>query len=79
MTTDGEQLLAGLEFQELPQGWSPLGAAVLLKCIDDEGRVAWSFRTSSELNDEELLGALTVRVDLLRQALVDDYADPDTE
>jgi len=73
----GEELLRGLEFVSLPSGWSPLGAAVLVKCINEDGRVAWSFRTSDELNDEELLGALVLRTELMRRALADDYTDPD--
>lgn len=65
----------GLDFQPLPAGWTPLGAALLIKCLDDEGSVTWAFRTSDELNDEELLGALRVRTSLHERDLLEAYCE----
>ncbi|RBQ21279.1 hypothetical protein DP939_00705 [Spongiactinospora rosea] len=74
------QALNGLDVYPLPQGWTALGAIVLVKCLDEEGHSSWAFRTTDGLSDEELLGALTVRTDLLRRKLYDAYtSDADDE
>jgi hypothetical protein len=67
----------GLKFELLPAGWTPLAAAILVKCLDENGTASWAFRTTDDMNDEELLGALTVRTDLLRRGLVESYAETD--
>jgi hypothetical protein len=54
-------------------GEVPLSAFVLVKVLDSDGSPSWSFRTTEPPNREELLGALTVQVDLLRKSLLDDW------
>jgi hypothetical protein len=54
----------------LPQSWTPVAAIVLVKCLDEDGEATWAFRTSDGLNDEELLGALTVRLELQKKYLL---------
>ncbi|MFC4591278.1 hypothetical protein [Sphaerisporangium corydalis] len=71
--------LAGLAVPALPEGWTALGAIILVKCFDDEGRSSWAFRRTDGLNDEELLGALMVRTDLLRRELYEAYTGEDEE
>ncbi|GAA1258900.1 hypothetical protein GCM10009677_07190 [Sphaerisporangium rubeum] len=73
------EALSGLTVAPLPEGWTALGAIVLVKCFDEEGRSSWAFRRTDGLNDEELLGALTVRTDLLRRELLDAYTSDDEE
>jgi len=63
-------VLPGFTLHPLDEGWTPLQAFVLVKSLDDEGDTAWSFRTSEPMNLEELLGALTVQVEVLRRKLV---------
>ncbi|UDY36285.1 hypothetical protein [Dermatobacter hominis] len=70
-----EQVLPGFKLHRLDEGWTPLQAFVLVKSLDEDGDVAWSFRTSEPLNLEELLGALSVQVELLRQKLVQQWED----
>jgi hypothetical protein len=70
-----EQVLAGLQLHPLPAGWTPLEGIVLVKCLDQEGHSSWAFRTTAGLNDEELLGALTVRTDLLRKELLEVFTE----
>jgi hypothetical protein len=70
-----EQVLAGMQLHPLPAGWTPLEGIVLVKCLDQEGEPTWAFRTTGGLNDEELLGALTVRTDLLRRALLQAFSE----
>jgi len=67
------EVLSGLAIQPLPDRWSPLEGIVLVKCLDEEGSPSWAFRTTAGLNDEELLGVLTVRIELLKDELVDSY------
>ncbi|MEV4259387.1 hypothetical protein AB0J52_40035 [Spirillospora sp. NPDC049652] len=67
------EALTGLKVVPLPKGWTGLEAIVLVKCLDEEGRPSWSFRVTDGLNEEELLGALIVRNDMLRRDLLDSY------
>jgi len=66
-------VLPGFEIHALDDGWTPLQAFVLIKSLDESGDNSWSYRTSEHLNLEELLGALTVQVDLLRRRLVNEW------
>lgn len=66
-------VVGGVEVSPLPEGWTPLEAVLLVKCLDSDGHVSWAFRRSPGLNDEELLGVLTVRTDLLRRYLLECY------
>jgi hypothetical protein len=73
------EVLKGLNIHPLPAGWTALEGIILLKCLDDEGNSSWAFRTTEGLNDEELLGALTVRIDLLRKELLEAYWNDDDD
>ena len=68
-------VLAGLEVHPLEPGDTPVEAFVLIKLLDRDGRVSWSYRTTNALNREELLGALMVQVDVLRKELRDEWDD----
>lgn len=73
-----EEVLKGFAIHELIDGWTPLEALVLVKCLDDEGQATWSFRTTPGLNLEELLGALVVHADLVKKRLIAEFdADED--
>jgi len=63
------EALTGLTVHPLPDGWTPLAAAVMILCLDDNGDPTWAFRNTQGLSEEELLGALVVRTDLLRHEL----------
>jgi len=52
---------------------------VLVKCLDEEGDIAWSFRTSEQMNLEELLGALQVQTETLKRKLVRAWEDEDPD
>jgi hypothetical protein len=67
------EVLRGLELHPLPSGWTAIEALVVIKCLDDAGEPAWSFRTTHQLNREELLGALVVHTDVLRKRLRDEW------
>ncbi len=69
------EVLAGLELHPLGPGETPVEAFVLIKLLDEDGRITWSYRTTNRLNREELLGALTVQVDVLRNELRGEWDD----
>ena len=70
-----EQVLNGLEVHPLEQGETAMEAFILVKVLDRDGDVSWSYRTTNRLSREELLGALTVQVDVLRKSLRDEWDD----
>ncbi len=70
-------ILPGATVHPLDEGYHALDAFILLRCHDEDGDVTWSFRTTSALNLEELLGALVVQVELLRNKLVAHWDDED--
>jgi len=72
-----EAVLKGLEIHPLEPGWTAIEALVLMKCLDEEGRATWAYRTTHRLNREELLGALVVHTDVLRRELADEWLDDD--
>jgi len=76
-----EQVLPGHRLHPLDEGWTPLASFNLVKCLDEDGDVAWSFRTSEQFNLEELLGALVVQAETLKRKLARqwDDDDPDSE
>jgi hypothetical protein len=69
------EVLRGLEVHPLEPGWTPMEALVLVKCLDEKGEDTWLFRTTHNLNLEELLGTLIVHADVLRQKLSSDWID----
>ncbi len=67
------EVLSNLDIDPLSDGATPLEAFVLIKVRYDDGEDSWCYRTTREPNREELLGALTVQIDLLRKELLDDW------
>ena len=65
-----EQVLPGAKVHALEPGWTPLQAFVLIKALDEDGDPTWAFRTTEQMNLEELLGTLTVHSEVLRRRLV---------
>jgi hypothetical protein len=65
-----EMVLPGLGVFALDDGWTAQQAFVLIKCLDEDGDPVWCFRTTEQLNRNELLGALEVQVALLKRELV---------
>jgi hypothetical protein len=68
-------LLGEAEFYPLPAGWTSEGGYILIKCRDEEGQLTWSYRATSSLSPEELLGALTVQAALHKSRLVAEFDD----
>lgn len=70
-------VLPGFTLFTLPDACVPIDAFVLIKALDADGRPTWAVRCSDGLNDEELLGALVVQVDLVRSRLRRDWSIDD--
>jgi hypothetical protein len=69
--------LSNLRIDALPDDWTPTEAFLLIKSLDEDGDVTWSYRTTQDFSQEELLGALQVQVDRLRDTLLDDWLHAD--
>ncbi len=74
-----EQVLPGHRLHPLDKGWTPLASFNVVKCLDEDGDVVWSFRTSERFNLEELLGALVVQAETLKRKLVRQWEDDDPD
>lgn len=69
----GQVLGDGFQVPALLQGWTALDGIVLVKCLDEQGRSSWAFRETQGLNEEEIIGALTVQLDLMRERVKEQY------
>ena len=61
--TDSERrsvsdVLPGIALHPLAEGAIPLEAIVLVKVLDEDGDVGWTFLHTEAVSDEEMLGAL---------------------
>jgi hypothetical protein len=82
MSTDygqpiGQVLGDGFRVPPLLPAWTALEGIVLVKCLDDEGHPSWAFRETEGMNVEEVIGALTIQLDMLRERAVDAFRDDD--
>lgn len=68
-------VLPGVEVSALPDGWTPLEAAFLVKCLGEDGSPKWALRMTNGINEEELLGALVIHTELLKKDMLDDWVD----
>jgi hypothetical protein len=48
-------------------------AFILIRSIDSEGSVQWAYRSTRAINSEELLGALSVQVEILTRKLASEW------
>lgn len=66
-------LLRGIELLELPSGYTPLEAVVLIKALDEDGDVQWLTRYSKDIHMMEALGALHAALTLATRDMVTVY------
>jgi hypothetical protein len=71
------QALQGLTMGALPERWTPLEALVVVKCRAEHGSPKWAMRFTDGINEEELLGALVLHTDLLKQDMLNDWVNED--
>jgi hypothetical protein len=48
---------------------------VLIKAADEDGDATWAWRDTGNLSDEELIGALTVQLELLKRGVLSTWSD----
>ena len=70
-----QRVLPDIQIHPLLEGEVAEDVFVLIKTRDADGDTSWCYRTSKAPNREELLGALTVQVALLRRELLADWID----
>ena len=74
----------GLDVDPVPDGWTPLEAFVVLKCLDEEGHVALLARPTDGIASWDAIGMLTAALDTQRDQvragfISDDDEDEDEE
>ena len=65
--------MTGMTLHPLPDGWTPIEAVVLVKCLDHTGRSSWAYRTTAAPNLEELLGVFVIQTARIRKQLVAEW------
>lgn len=68
------EVLPGLGIHPLAEGDEVLSAFVMVKVADEDGDAGWAFRTTEPPNLEELLGALTIQVELVKKSILEEWA-----
>jgi hypothetical protein len=68
-----ESVLTGAKIHPFEAGTVFLEAYVIAKVVDPEGGATWTYRTTNAFNREELLGALTIQLGLLRRELLSEW------
>lgn len=71
------EVLRGIELAELTEGWTPIDAIVLIRCIDAEGNTGWLQRISAGVGTAEVVGALVCSADTLRKRYCDNWEAED--
>lgn len=75
----GRVLGDGFRVPELLRGWTALEGIVLVKCLDAEGHPSWAFRETEGMNIEEVVGVLTIQLDMLRERAVDAFREDEDD
>lgn len=59
------------EVDDLPEGWTPVGVVVVVKCWDPQGKVKFACRYSPEINEAERFGMHEIAIDRLTEDMVE--------
>jgi hypothetical protein len=75
------EVLGGLAIHPLAEGERAESAFVIIKTVDDDGEVNWVSRRTgwNEPSDEELIGVLTIQLDLERRDALAAWAVDDDD
>jgi hypothetical protein len=66
-------VLPGMTMMPLEEGFVAETVFALIKMRGDDGATVWGWRSPEITNHEEVLGALIVQVELLKQQLLDSW------
>lgn len=72
-------LVYGLNVKPMPDGWTPLEAFVVLKCLDEDGEVALLTRATEGVRAWDSVGMLTAALDTERDNLRAGFIPDDGE
>lgn len=67
-----EEALPGMRLVNLPVGETWVGALILIKTRNREDSSTWSVRRTDGLSNEELLGMVSVQVEMLHEKIRQD-------
>lgn len=70
-------MIYGLTSDPLPDGWTPLSAVAIVKCLDRDGTVRLCSRYTDSLNTWEALGMLTAEQGSLNHQLTMSFTEDD--
>lgn len=68
-------IVGELQVPALPAGSTSLGVLALIKIDEPDGGVGWVVRVTPDLDDDEVLGALTGYVKHLTRVAADSWRD----
>jgi hypothetical protein len=71
--------LLNIDVPDLPDGYTPLEIAAVLKCLDEHGEVTLCVRTSNGIMAWEVVGMLIAASDMARADLQTDFSGGDTD
>ncbi len=72
-------MIFGLEAEPMPDGWTPLEAVVVMKCLDETGEVALLTRSTEALRSWDAVGMLTAALDTQRDDVRANFISDDDE
>ena len=82
MTTNkyvpASEVLRGVELMPVAEGWTPIEAIVLVKCMTEDGTTGWMQRVSQGISTNEAVGALICSADTMRSAWLKGWDDETT-
>ncbi len=70
-----EKVLPGMRLHPLDPDLTPEFAYVVIKSRDPDGEVTWAYRTTSRLDEHELLGMLEIQTAVHKQLMLEDWVD----
>lgn len=70
-----DKVLPGMTLHPLDPDLTPEFAYVVIKSTDPEGEVTWAYRTTSRLDEHELLGMLEIQTAVHKQLMLEDWVD----
>lgn len=65
--------MPGLSIHPIDGDADAVSAFMVVKVRYENGDHGWSFRTTERPNHEEVLGALTIQVELLKQSILKEW------
>lgn len=67
-------MIFGLKTSEpFPEGWTPIEAVAVLKCLDDEGQLAFVLRSTQTLTDWECFALLQLAAESQKREIVEGF------